>query len=139
MATDKPRIEMEIADDGRLVIDFRVSEPPYRFLAAFTTGALDEHIQNLGMMRTGMKPSIPKVWKLGQPVAGVYRDPAVMLERDVKWSLETDQLAGDALLHMRHERFGWLHFIITKSIAADLAKQIVAIAQAPAPPARGSG
>jgi hypothetical protein len=88
-----------------------------------STAALDETIATLGLCRTGLLPPVPATWT-SQPVEA-RRDPA--------WSLETDALAGDSLLHIRDARFGWLHYIITKEDAAKLGRALVAQAEAPAP------
>lgn len=125
-----PMIEFEIVDDQRsLVIGFRRGpDLPVAYMAKFATDDVDKLLQNVGLWRTGMQPRIPEKWESQRVTA--YRNPTIMIE--------SDQLAGDVMLHIRNERFGWLHFVITKSIAADLAKQFAAITQAPAPPVQGS-
>jgi hypothetical protein len=124
----KPTIEMIITGDGLLVISYqRQPEAPDAVLA-FTTGGVDEHIQHLGLTRAGMVPSISSIWERGQRV-DCYRNPVTVVE--------ADQLARDAILHLRDERFGWLHFIFSKDEARKLGAALIAQADRPSPPAAG--
>ena len=94
------------------------------------TEAVEAALQMFGLARAEMLPAVPAEWPRGQMVRGVFRDPA--------FDMEADQLAGDPLLHIRHQRFGWLHFIITKAEARKLGEALIAQADAPPPSAAGS-
>jgi hypothetical protein len=124
----KPTIEMEIINDDRtLAIGFQHGSAP-TYVTTFTAEGLDEFMQKLSLMRSGMMPAIAQEWKLGAPVR-CCRDPVSCMEADL--------LAGDPLLHIRHERFGWLHFILTKSAARELGQALIKQADAPPPALAG--
>jgi len=54
------------------------------------------------------------------------------------WVVEPDAMMGNALLHVRDPRYGWLHFLIPKDEARKLAGALLAQADAP-PPGRQDG
>jgi hypothetical protein len=125
-------IELEMTKDKRqLFVGFKnAPDLPFAYIAKFTAGFLDDFLQRVGLMRTGVLPAVPKTWAPGQTAENAYRNPA--------WLIETDQLAGDALLHIRDERFGWLHFIFGKAEAAKLSRALADVAAAAPPAAHGS-
>jgi hypothetical protein len=86
-------------------------------------------LSKLGIMRGNMVPEVAATWRPGQLTKNVYRNPA--------WSIETDVLTGDAVLHLRDLRFGWLHYIFTRNEARKLGQALLAIADAPAPAMSG--
>jgi hypothetical protein len=94
-----------------------------------TAAKLDELFHTLGVLRSGMIPFHSETWERGSEVTSL---------RDPTWSLENDQLAGDPLLHLRSEWFGWLHFILDKEEARKLGEALIALSNATAPPAAGS-
>jgi hypothetical protein len=93
-----------------------------------STAVVESDIAVLGLARTRLLPAVPESWPGGR-VAGCYRDPA--------YSIEHDALAGDVLIHLRDERFGWLHYIVTRDRALDFANRILAQLDAPPPPMAG--
>jgi hypothetical protein len=93
-----------------------------------STAVVESDIALLGLARTRLLPAVPESWP-GAMVAGCYRDPA--------YSIEHDALAGDVLIHLRDERFGWLHYIVTRDRALDFANRILAQLDAPPPPMAG--
>ena len=93
-----------------------------------STAVVQSDIAVLGLARTRLLPAVPESWP-GGLVAGCYRDPA--------YSIEHDALAGDVLIHLRDERFGWLHYIVTRDRALDFANRILAQLDAPPPPMAG--
>jgi hypothetical protein len=104
--------------NGRDVVGFSVS-----------TLFLEQILAELSAARRQMLPSITERWPAGTTVTA---------DRDPKWSIEHDQLAGDPLLHLRDPRFGWAHYILTKDQARKLGHALIAQADAPAPGASGS-
>ena len=114
------------AEDRRTLF-LKSGTPPH--LAKLTTSEVDEALVAIGSVRARMLPPYPPIWKLGQ---------AVNCDRDPKWDLETDRLAGDALLHIRDERFGWRHYIFTKAEAAKMGAALTLLAAMEPPGARGS-
>lgn len=95
-----------------------------------TPAQVDAALALLGAARVKMLPAYPATWERGQMVRDVHRNPV--------WLQETDQLAGDVLLHLRDPRFGWLHFIFSKDEARKLGAEMIAWADRPAPGAAGS-
>jgi hypothetical protein len=89
---------------------------------------IEQDIAGLGDLRAELTPPVAETWP-GGPVSGCRRDPA--------YSIEHDALAGDVLLHLRDERFGWLHYIITRDRARDFANKILAELGAPPPAMQG--
>jgi hypothetical protein len=89
---------------------------------------IDQDIAALGAMRAELLPPVPETWP-GGLVRGVRRDPA--------WSIEGDALAGDVLVHLRHEGFNWLHFIYTRDQARRFAQAILAQLEGPLPSVHG--
>ena len=127
MSEDNEAIVIAL-DAGAQWVEFAFpSDPPTRMILA--TAAVDSALAALAMARTGMVPAVPATWKEEQTVKHCYRDPP--------WSIETDRLAGDVVLHLRDERFGWLHYVIGKANALELAAALANIAVLPPPPMRG--
>lgn len=120
----RPQLAID-PDGGSLTVTF-----PSGNVAQLTTAEVEQTIKNLGLMRSGMAPEIPAGWTLGTAVQDVCRDPA--------WEMESDQ-RGDALLHVRDERLGWLHFIFTKIEAKRLGIALMGQAAAPLPRGCGGG
>jgi hypothetical protein len=89
---------------------------------------LERMIAVYGTARAELLPAVIAQWAPGQMVTA-HRDPS--------WSIERDQLAGDPLLHIRHEGFGWLHFIMNRDDARRIGQSLIAFADAPSPDASG--
>jgi hypothetical protein len=111
------------ARDG-LVLTYR--QPPAQ-VCFKSTAMVDQDIAAFGTMRAELLPPVPETWP-GGLVHGVRRDPA--------WSIEGDALAGDVLIHIRDDRFGWLHTIHTRERARQFALAILAQLEEP-PPVHG--
>lgn len=79
---------------------------------AWSAPVVDEVLENLGNLRAHMTPSFPESWTLGQTVFAIS-NPA--------WATEPDALIGNTLLHIRDPRFGWLHYMIPRDQARQLA------------------
>jgi hypothetical protein len=99
-------------DQTTLTITFP-SIPPVALV--WTASAVDEHFEKLGELRATMTPEIPKTWALGQTFLAVP-DPA--------WMTEPDALIGNSILHIRDPRFGWLHYMIPREGARQLARYL---------------
>lgn len=65
------------------------------------TAAVDDILQNLSNFRAGMQPSIAAEYKLGQKC---------LAKPDPRWYGEPDMMTGHTLLHIRDDRYGWLHY-----------------------------
>lgn len=128
--SDGSKIRMTVADDEAAIeVGFKGGVDQEWYVATFKTLALDELLHNLGVARTAMKPAVSPEWIIGQPVK-CFRNPA--------WFIEIEQLAGDAVLHLRDDRYGWLHYVIDKEEAAKLAVFFAAVAATPTPETAGS-
>src|SRR5580704_8069179 len=112
--TTAPKI-YDLADD-RASVEITFPTEPLPVRVRMTTAAVEANIKALGEMRSVMLPGIPERWE--RQTVNCYRDPA--------WAVENDRLAGDVLLHLRHERFGWLHFVIAKAEARKLGEALIA-------------
>ncbi len=128
MSDEHDKLILEISDDSQFVEIALPSQPATHVICS--TAAVDSMLRALGLARTGMLPAFAAEWAPGQPVERCYREP--------KWSVETDCLAGDALLHLRDERLGWLHYVFDKAEALRLARDLAEIAAMPPPAAAGS-
>ena len=123
------KIEMELMSDGQLAIGF-TDRPGPPYITAFTTGALDEHIQYLRSCRICMSPAFPMIWEQGQRPKNYGANP--------QWFLENTALAGDVILHLRDGGFGWLHYTLGTAEARELGKALIAHADEPRPETAGS-
>ena len=86
---------------------------------------IEEHLSLFGAARAGLQPCVSENWASGQMVRA--RSPAVLLE--------TSAMTGDALLHVRDEGFGWLHYALTRETARSLGESLIALADGPMPAA----
>lgn len=123
----EPRGTMEL-NEGRNVLTLIWPGAEPKTIVSMPTERVDETIKQLAFWRSAMLPEIPQAWTPGT-IETFHRDP--------KMILETDQLAGDALLHVRHPHFGWLHFILSKSEARKIGDALLAQANAEPPAAKG--
>ncbi|WP_428665069.1 hypothetical protein [Reyranella sp.] len=119
---------LELTDDSRKV-RFRIKENPevdYQFDAA----GIDSLIVKLGTLRARMKPRhqenkvpLPKggrhVRQEGGEIAVTHRSP--------------DQVA----LHLNDERYGWLHYYMSRKRAAELAGRLLTNPASILPPIMG--
>jgi|GEM_PF-3688202 len=128
--SEDSKIRLLVAEDQQTVdIGFKGAPDEGWYIATFKTLALDDLLGHLGLVRTTLKPGVSPDWDTGQSV-GCYRNPA--------WRMEIEHLAGEAVLHLRDDRYGWLHYVIDKAEAAKLAAFLAAVAWAPAPETAGS-
>lgn len=140
--TDDDGKKIEFFRDGKKIGETTVKFTPDRGSVTFTpddgplppsilnTAALDLYLDLFGRARAEMLPAVPEKWTLLQRVVwDCCRDP--------KSELEADQLTGDALLHIRDQRYGWLHYVLSKDQARELGAALIAQADAPAPASAG--
>jgi hypothetical protein len=112
-------VELELSDDGTILYCKNGN-----LLSRLTTAEVEKTLGNIGLMRTGMSPPVAPKWERGQH-ANCRRDP----EFDVEGSM-----LGEAIVHIRDERFGWLHYVLSQDEARRLREKLVAAAVEPAPP-----
>lgn len=115
----------KLEDDRKTVTITFPSDPVVQL--HYDLAAIEEMIENLGMMRNAMLPEVAREYPPGQRVAAVP-DPI--------WRTEPDIMAGDSLLHIRDPRYGWLHYLIPREEARKLSEFLQAQADNPplAPP-----
>lgn len=116
--------KIDLVDDRKTLLYVDDPANPIRLAA----DQVDAMLKSVGLLRSAMLPEIPQVWASGTTVAA---------QRDPKFSVEADMLAGDALLHVRDPHFGWRHFIISKDKARELGEALIAQADAPSPAPAG--
>jgi len=104
-------VNWKLLPDLETVMVTFLTEPPLEVTLRFKD--LEQHITSLGGFRALMKPEIPREFPLGQRVQ-VIPDPI--------WVSEPEMMRGDTLLHIRDPRYGWLHYMLTKSSTEKLAK-----------------
>lgn len=122
---------MEIAQDLTTIdIKFQGAPDEDWYVTTFKARALEDLLGYLGAARTGLKPPVSPEWALGQNVK-CFRNPV--------WSFELEPLAGDLVLHLRDERFGWLHYVIDKDECGKFAGIFAAVACAAPPKMQGTG
>lgn len=108
-------------DDLKTVTVTFPSNPPVAL--QLDAAAIDDLLKNLGAFRASMLPPHDLSFTLGQKVMAIP-NPA--------WVTEPDALLGDSLLHLRDPRFGWQHYVISRSDARKLG--ILLQKQADTPP-----
>jgi hypothetical protein len=91
--------------------------------------ALESYIAAFGDARSKILPAVAENWKRGERVVYATKIPAPMLEMNM--------MTGDALIHVRDEWFGWLHYTFTREAAREFGQALIALADAPAPPIAG--
>jgi hypothetical protein len=122
-----PRIDIR-EDRKALTITFDQAKPN-PVVAKHTTEEVENLLNEVGLARSALLPQIPEAWDV---------TATVKAERDPRWFLGSDQLAGDALLHLRDRHFGWRHYVFTKSEARKLGEALIAQANAEPPTASGT-
>jgi hypothetical protein len=120
--------QIDIREDRKtLTITFDRAKP-VPVVAEHTTEMVEGLLNEVGAARSALLPPIPDTWDL---------TATVRADRDPRWFLGRDQLAGDALLHLRDHHFGWRHYIFTKAEARKLGEALIAQANAEPPEAAG--
>lgn len=84
--------------------------------------AVDGLIQQLGALRSALKPMVPM--EIGfEETVGAIPSP--------RWGVEPEAVSGDILFHVRDPRFGWLHYILPRDDSGKLGQILFARANAP--------
>jgi hypothetical protein len=110
-------------EDDLKTVTLTVSSVPAVQIKLDAAG-IDDLLKNLGNFRGAMKPEVPIKNPLGQKTKAVF-GPA--------WATEPDIMRGDSLLHIRDPRYGWLHYLLPRSDAANLAKHLQSQVDTPLP------
>lgn len=116
----------KLSDDKSAVILTIPTDPPTIF--KMDAKGVDEMLAGLGMLRSCMEPAYPADFSLGQVVHAVP---------DPRWVTEPDAIAGNTIIHLRDPRFGWLHYLIPREVAAALATYLQAQVAQPLAPGPG--
>lgn len=77
---------------------------------------IENLLRKLGDFRSAMEQRVPKTFERGQKVAAISNP---------RWLLEQDIMLGVSLVHLRDPRYGWLHFALPKSEAANFGKVLL--------------
>ena len=109
-------------DDLKTITVTFPTDPPVQL--KIDAEQIDEHIVNLGELRSHMKPPVQNDWALGQKV-GAIPNP--------RWVTEPDLMEGNSLLHVRDPRSGWLHYLIPRSEAEKLGNLLKSQSESPPP------
>ena len=121
---DEP--DWSLSDDRRTVT---VRFPTNSESLELDATALEKMQAKLGELRALMIPPIHPDWAMGQKV---------VVRPNPRWVSEPDVMRGDSLLHIRDDRFGWLHYLIPREAAAKLAGFLQTQVDSP-PPGQQSG
>jgi hypothetical protein len=116
-----------LSDDGTEILISQIEQPPrvYRM----TTKVVDETIERYGSVRAGMLPPVPV------NLEG-HEGQAIFARRNPSWVIGYAALDGDPIIHIRHEGFGWLHFVLDRADAQKMGEALIDLAKA-APPRAG--
>ncbi|RUT32657.1 hypothetical protein EMQ25_05790 [Arsenicitalea aurantiaca] len=118
--------EWKLSDDLKTVTITFPTSPPVQFV--LDAAAVDDLLRNLGELRAHMTPPVPADYQIGQKVAAIP---------DPRWYTEPEMLSGDSLIHVRDPRFGWLHYLLPRASAQQLAQYLTRQAEdEPCPPTR---
>lgn len=101
----------KLEDDFETVTLTLPTDPPVAL--RLSTSDVDNILKNLGDFRGTMKPAISTQSPLGQKVLAIP---------DPQWASEPDVMLGQSLFHLRDPRFGWLHYLLPKQEARNLAE-----------------
>ena len=112
----------KLEDDLKTVTVTFPTNPPTAL--KLDAAGVEDLLKNLGEFRAHMKPEIAAEWELGQKV-GAVPDP--------RWYSESELMMGNSLLHLRDQRFGWLHYVLPRESARELGMVLLAQADAPVP------
>jgi hypothetical protein len=100
-------------------------------ISELSAATVDEMIEKLCYARHNMLPEVPATWSAGrqQPITAL---------RDLPFTLETESLNGDPLLHIKHPHFSWLHFVFSRGVAEQIGRDFLSRSKAPPPSAEGN-
>ncbi len=108
-------------------IDRRLSNDRRRARLTFPSTSLDVEVDGiksiiaaLGATRSAMLPEEPVEFL---PPKSVHAVPAP------GWTVGPELLNGDALIHIRHPGYGWLHFCLPKAAAERLGTHLLNLAR----------
>jgi hypothetical protein len=121
-----PRIDIR-EDRKTLTITFDRAKP-VPVVAEHTTEMVEALLREVGAARSALLPPILDIWDV---------TTLVKADRDPRWFIGAEQLAGDATLHLRDHHFGWRHYIFTKAEARKLGEALIAQADSEPPATAG--
>jgi len=94
------------------------------FTVTLEVAAVEGLLQAFGLMRGHLLPEPPREFALGT-LSEALRDPIINTELDLK--------EGGSLIHLRDERYGWLHYLLPRDSARELGRLLQAQAAAQLP------
>lgn len=115
-------LKFELRSDG--MVSMTIPTEPEETTVVIDTGTVVDILNNLGDFRSAMKPEVPKEWKPGQKV---------LAQVDPIWYTEPEMMQGNTLLHLRDQRYGWLHYLIPRPEAKKLGQLLIQQAEIPSP------
>ncbi len=99
----------EVSADHRSVALTLPGNPPAKLM--LDAAGVEDLLAALGQIRLGLSPEVPRGLVDGQTI-NVFPNPF--------WIMAPARTAGDAMLHLRDPRYGWLHYQIPKSESSKL-------------------
>lgn len=102
--------------------------PGHLSILIVDTAGIEKIINSLGQLRAAMNPEVPHDCPMGEMVPVVF---------DPRWSTELEMTQGNSLLHVRDNRYGWLHYVLPKHEAKRLAGFLETQANTPPPTQEG--
>jgi hypothetical protein len=109
-------------ESGQSVTISFASTPPVAL--KLSTAEVENVLRKLGEFRSAMKPPVAARLQRAQKVAAVINPT---------WAIEPEMLLGNALLHLRDNRFGWLHFNVPREEARKIGEHLIRLADARPP------
>jgi hypothetical protein len=109
-------------ESGQSVTIAFATTPPMAL--KLSTAEVENVLKNLGEFRSAMKPLVAARFQQTRKVAAVINPT---------WAIESEMLLGNALLHLRDTRFGWLHFNLPREKARKIGEHLIRLADAPPP------
>jgi hypothetical protein len=88
----------------------------------YDLSAIEDMLKNLGEFRAAMKPEVSRK----APVAGM-----IAAVPNPQWYTQPDAMRGDSLLHIRDDRYGWLHYLLPRADALKLGQLLQTQAELP--------
>ncbi len=112
----------KLEDDLQTVTVTFPTNPP--MVLKLNAAGVDAILQGLGGLRSAMQPTVAPDFAAGQQFLAVPHP---------SWLTEADALQGNAVLHLRDPRFGWLHYMIAREEARKLAVNLAIHGDTPVP------
>ncbi len=110
----------ELSADHHSVTLTLPGNPPAKL--KLDAAGVEELLATLGKIRLGLSPEVPRGLADGQAI-NVLPNPF--------WIMAPAGAVGDALLHLRDPRYGWLHYQIPKSESSKLLQFLQKLAGLP--------